>query len=384
MIPEISYPNVLVPLDIDKDPLIDKKSVMDQFNNQQTLQVLHLTEDILKPEILNILKSRGLEIDKIDVWRWELSTSSLNRPHSDGNFLNGSGRKVGLNWSISDESSRVDFYDQQLGRPEFEDLKDRSHTFWNLPEGTDPLISWTNKYPSLLNTQVPHIVRGPADEWRYSITIKFKGNPDYSSVCNKLWDLRLDQDYWTVSIDHNDLKIISQEVLDIEKLSGVVANLGHKISSYKLPTEHAPNITSVLKKYSNKKLKSLRIFLMQPTKKSDMHIDFDQFLNVQPRYALNIPLYGCEDSKVEFYRNLGDVISGEGKKSGVGGYLYPTDESKVYINSTLYMLDPTLIRVDNPHVVDNFSDHDRKILSIRFFEDPTDLPSDIVNNLAIV
>ena len=378
MIPEISYPNVLVPLDIDKDPLIDKKSVMDQFNNQKTLQVLHLTEDILKPEILNILKSRGLEIDKIDIWRWELSASSKSRPHTDGNFLN-DGRNVGLNWSISNESSRVDLYDQQLGRPEFEDLKDRSHTFWNMPEGTEPIVSWTNKYPSLLNTQVPHIVRGPAGEFRYSITVKFKDNPSYESVCDKLWDLRLDQDYWTVNIKEDDLKIIEQEVLEIEKLPGVVANLGHKISSYRLPTDHAPNITKILKKYSNKKLKSLRIFLMQATKKSDMHIDFDQFLNVQPRYALNIPLYGCEDSKVEFYRNLGDVISGESRKSGVGGYLYPTDESKVYINSTLYMLTPTLIRVDNPHVVDNFSDHERKILSIRFFEDPTYLPTDIIH-----
>jgi hypothetical protein len=82
---------------------------------------------------------------------------------------------------------------------------------------------------------------------------------------------------------------------------------------------------------------------------------------------------------VEFYRNLGDVISGEGRKSGVGGYLYPTDESKVYINSTLYMLTPTLIRVDNPHVVDNFSNHERKILSVRFFEDPTYLPTDIIH-----
>jgi hypothetical protein len=37
MIPETSYPNVLVPLDIDKDPLIDKKSVMDQFNKLKFL-----------------------------------------------------------------------------------------------------------------------------------------------------------------------------------------------------------------------------------------------------------------------------------------------------------------------------------------------------------
>jgi len=56
MIPGISYPEVLIPLDIDNDPLIDKQSILSTFDiNNNGHQVLHLTESILKPSVLNML-----------------------------------------------------------------------------------------------------------------------------------------------------------------------------------------------------------------------------------------------------------------------------------------------------------------------------------------
>lgn len=378
MIPGIFYPGVLIPLDFDLDPLVDKNQILGMFGTIKDVQVFHMTEEILKPNVLRILKSKSLYIEKIDVWGWNLSESSKSPPHTDGDFFTDTGRKVGLNWSLSIDNSTVDFFNHTQGSPRFENLGDRSHTFWQMNEQAVPLISWKNQYPSLLNTQTPHLVRGPANEIRYSMTIKFKGNPTFEQVAEKLWDLRLDLDYWTVNFSEKDLTDILTAVGQIENKDGVLQNLGHKISSYKLPLELSSDIVKILEKYTQRKIKSLRIFHMQPGYKTDLHIDYDQWLSIIPRYALNIPIFGCEDSCVEFYRNLGDHSQLSNDTVGVGGYLYPTDMSMVFHSSTLSMLRPTMIRIDVPHLVDNFSDHERKILSVRFFEENRDLPSNII------
>jgi Holliday junction resolvase RusA-like endonuclease len=378
MIPDIFYPDVLIPLDLDLDPLNDKNQILEMFSDIKDVQVFHMSENILKPSILTILKSKGLYIDKIDVWGWNLTESSKSPPHTDGNFFSNTGRQVGLNWSLSKDNSRVDFFNHSQGSPKFEDLGNRSHTFWEMKKETVAIVSWKNRYPSLLNTQTPHLVTGPPGEIRYSITVKFKGNPTFDDVVKRLWDLRLDVDHWPVNFSKPDLDNILTALADVEQQKDVVQNLGHKISSYKLPLELSDNIVKILKKYTKRTIKSLRIFHMQPGYKTDLHIDYDKWLDKIPRYALNIPIFGCEDSCVEFYRNLGDQGKQSNDTVGVGGYLYPTDMSRVFYSSTLFMLEPTMIRIDVPHLVNNFSNHERKILSVRFFEEDNDLPSDII------
>lgn len=379
MIPGISYTDVLVPLDIDLEPLKDKQEVFSKFNfNDDQHQVLHLTDDILKPEIKEIINSRNLQISKIDVWRWNLTKTQGVYPHTDGNYGDPTSRQVGMNWSLADDKSTVDFYDVTAGSYKFENLVTRSHATWTFPAGTDPIVQWNGRYPSLLNTQVPHNVTGPIGGFRYSMTIKFKDNPTFDTVLEKMWDLRLDLDSWETPITDDEWKTIRQEVIALESIEGVVPNIDTKIISYKLPTEHAPRINEILEKRAKRKLKSLRIFIMKPGYKAGMHIDYDQWLDVVPRYALNIPLTSCNDSFVEFHRNTGEQGRDSNAETGVGGYLYPKDYSKVYYNSRLYMLTPKLVRIDVPHIVDNFSNEERKILSIRFFEEENDLPSNII------
>ena len=104
------------------------------FGTIKDVQVFHMTEEILKPSVLRILKSKGLYIEKIDVWGWNLSESSKSPPHTDGDFSTDTGRKVGLNWSLSTDNSSVDFFDHAQGSPRFENLGDRSHTFWKMNE----------------------------------------------------------------------------------------------------------------------------------------------------------------------------------------------------------------------------------------------------------
>jgi hypothetical protein len=379
MIPGISYPDTLIPLDIDIDPLIDKQSILSTFDiSNDGHQVLHLTESILKPSVLKILNDRNINIDKIDVWRWHLTKTQTVAPHTDGNYKDRTARQVGLNWSLAEDGSTVDFYDTTNGSYKFEDLVTRSHATWRFPEGTEPMIQWNNRYPSLINTQVPHNVAGPVGNFRYSMTIKIKGNPTFLEVADRLWDLRLDTDCWKAPINDEEWEIIKNEVIDIEKIEGIVPTHTTSISSYKLPTEHAHKIKEIINIRTKRKLKSLRIFKMKPRCKSGLHIDYDQWMKIFPRYALNIPLYGCEDSFIEFHRNTGEQVADSNEESGAGGYFYPKDYTKVFYNSTLNMLTPTLVRIDVPHTVDNFSDHERKILSIRFFEEVGDLPSNII------
>lgn len=378
MIPEISYPNVLVPVAFPTDPLVDKTSVMSKFDNGTGLQVLHLKEDIIKPDVLKLINDRNLSIDKVDVWRWNLSMTKDQPPHTDGGYGDTKGRKAGLNWSLAFDNSSIDFYDIAYGTPRFETIEDRSHTFWKMTEGTKPLVSWRNKYPSVINTQTPHAITGPDGEFRYSMTIKFVGNPTFDEVIANLWDLRLDTDCWPLKITAEEIEIVKQEVINLEKLPNVVQNVGEKIASYKLPIVPDSLLVKTLEKYCKRKFKSFRIFHMQPGVRAEMHVDYDQWLKIIPGYALNFPLFGCEDSSVEFFRNLGNQETKSHEKSGVGGYLYPTDLNKVFLNHILYMLEPHLIRVNVPHLVDNFSTHERKILSIRFFEEVDDLPSNII------
>jgi hypothetical protein len=246
MIPGFSYNNILCPLKLDPSPLVDKQRVLNMFDTENNNnQVLHMPGNILKESVLDIFHKRNLYIDKIDVWRWNLKFTSNIRPHTDGDFRSSQSRQVGINWSMFDDDSRVCFFDSTAGEKQFEKTLDsRTHTFWKFREGTEPLIVWNNKNPSLISPQSPHLVTGPMNEFRYSLTIKFKDNPKYHLVENRLWDLRLDTDFWKVRFIDNDLSLLRQAVESIENQNNLDPKRNTGISSYKLPLEFSNSIVN--------------------------------------------------------------------------------------------------------------------------------------------
>jgi len=384
MIPGFSYDKILCPLKLDLHPLADKQGLLDMFDySNKNNQVLHMPGTILKESVLDIFHRRGLYIEKIDVWRWNLNYTTYLRPHTDGDFRNGLGRQVGINWSLFDDDSRVCFFDSSTGETEFEQTPDgRTHTFWKFKLGIEPLVIWNNKYPSLISPQAPHLVTGPRDKFRYSLTIKFKDNPKYDKVLDRLWNLRLDIDFWKVNFIDSDLLILKQAVDGVENENNIDPKRSTGISSYKLPLEFSNSIIKIINRYSKLNIKSLRIFKYQPGFDAELHTDFDQWSNTVTEYALNIPLENCDESCVtQFYRNLGDYKSSSNDETGTGGYLYPTDMDKVYYSSEFSLTTPTLIRTGVPHKVINKCFAERKILSIRFKNSDHLLPSDIINEI---
>lgn len=368
----ITLPGVVTPLSIDKNPLINQAAIFEKFDQtKKGNQVLHYTDEILKPEVKKIINDRGLKIEKIDVWKWSVDLEKNAPAHTDGaSYPNG--RKVGLNWGLTDNQSCVEFYDASLGKPETEYEPDgREHTLWHFPNGTTPSIVWDSTFPSLINPQVPHHIIGQPGSFRYSMTIKFINNPSYNFVLEKLWDLREDIDSWEVKIVKEDFDELSCIINELEKS---IVPIEDTVSSYVLPRD--PALIRLIEKFIKKPIKTIRLINYREGGDAKIHIDYDNVLKASPSYALNIPLYGSEHCYIDFYKNLGGVK--ELWHEGTGSYLLPCDDSKVFLNSTLLINKPHLLRINVPHAVRITNKSKRKVLSIRFIDDYNDLPSDIV------
>lgn len=375
LIPNTSIPGVLTPLRIDPQPLIDIKEILGRFDytKKDLTEILHLNDNILKPEIKKLFNDRGLEIEKIDVWKWSINSQKNVSPHTDGNYFNKEGRAAGINWGF-DNVTGVNFYDPSLGSTtdvELKDNKTRSHTLWSYENDTQPLTTWNNKYPSLINPQIPHKIVGPENSYRCSITIKFLGNPSYNTVLEKLWDLREDIDFWPVDMNQKDVNVLAEMITRLEE-SMSKSDAG--MSGYNLPRD--TEIENFLKQFIKKPIKSMRIFNYKEGAGADLHIDYDNVLKESPTYGLNIPIFGSDNCYIDFYKNLGGII--EKWADSVGSFSWVEDESKVFHSSQLLINKPYLIRINIPHKVKITDNAKRKVLSVRFKDDYNDLPTDIV------
>jgi hypothetical protein len=82
-------------------------------------------------------------------------------------------------------------------------------------------------------------------------------------------------------------------------------------------------------------------------------------------YALNIPIiFGDTDHWMNWFRYTGEV--GVEESSTYSNAIRPKDPSKLTIADRLTMLTPHYVKIGVFHSVNNFSDRERIILSIRF------------------
>jgi hypothetical protein len=370
MIPSLSYPGILTPLNLDPRPLVDQESVLSNFDlSNDEHQVQHLPSTVLKKSIVDQFLMRGLIIKKVDVWRWNLDYEKHAVPHTDGNYDTG-GRTVGVNWPLVDYTSGVEFYDTDIGETIFEEVPDgRTHTLWNFPSGTEPLVTWRSRYPSLINPQTPHRVTGTG--FRYSVTLKFEGKLSYDTVLKKLWDLRIDYDYWAVNIEQTTLDKILELVNRLELTATMPEG---KIVAYNLDRDL--ELIKLISTFCKKPVKSLRVFKYEEGAVPALHIDYDNTLKQFPAYALNIPLSGSNECEIDFYKNTGGLK--EFWHNTAGSYMMPSDDNLVFKSSTLAINSPHLLRINIPHQVRINKGASRKVLSIRFIDTELDNPTDII------
>jgi hypothetical protein len=380
MIPALVYPGILIPLNLDPKPFVDQDAVVSLFNPAiKEHQILHLAMDVLKPSIIRAFLSRGLLIEKVDVWRWSLTQAATAQPHTDGDFEKNNGRQVGINWSLFDDTSGVEFYNTNDGQTVYEQVPDgRHHTFWNFPKDTQPLVTWYGKYPSLINPQTPHFIIGPHGSYRHSVTIKIKDNPSYEDVLKKMWDLRIDHDFWPADISSDIVNRINSIVTRLENTHDLKIPQGN-MSAYNVPKDL--ELIAIFSKFCKKPIKSFRIFKYKAGASANMHIDYDSHIKQFPAYALNIPLYGSDKCEINFYKNMGEFS--EVMDPHAGSKMIPTDDSLVYPSSTLHITSPHLIRINVPHEVQIRNNAERKVLSVRFVDNELDNPTDIISNIKL-
>lgn len=98
---------------------------------------------------------------------------------------------------------------------------------------------------------------------------------------------------------------------------------------------------------------------------TDGNEDYPKFL------ALNLPLFGCEDSLMYWWDNVGLDYVSDTYKYGKG--IKMLDGADKVITHSLELSTPHLVRIDLPHNVANLKDTPRAILSLRFKPEPLHL-----------
>jgi hypothetical protein len=136
---------------------------------------------MLTDEMMDILRSHGLELDFLILWTWNhfLDTTSAYQIHTDGH-INRFPRGFAINWVI-DGDSRVEWYSFKNGRATLTtksgDPTDRfTITEWHYDQPPPSLACWTGNGPAMLNIRQPHAVILNGITTRRTITMRFKPN----------------------------------------------------------------------------------------------------------------------------------------------------------------------------------------------------------------
>lgn len=111
------------------------------------------------------------------------------------------------------------------------------------------------------------------------------------------------------------------------------------------------------------------VVVSPPNDTAVIHVDGNVIPRVpdDPNWALNIPLHNCEEGKMTWYGGDYKLFSQESKEGlkwiGIIFNETPVPQAMKVIN------EPTLIRIDVPHNVENYSDSPRLMLTVRFTPD---------------
>jgi hypothetical protein len=112
-----------------------------------------------------------------------------------------------------------------------------------------------------------------------------------------------------------------------------------------------------------------RFFLLKSNDAMSIHIDGN---SVHPKFlALNLPLFGCDNSYMHWWN---DVAVQEVKDTEFyGNQIKLLDGANKTITHSLRLTSPHLVQVDIPHNAENSSDKTRGLFSLRFKPEPLHL-----------
>lgn len=157
--------------------------------------------------------------------------------------------------------------------------------------------------------------------------------------------------YWKyIDIDPFDIKVIQQEYLK------VLPNNNHFFQPLDLPITH----------FLGLEVQRFVLIQVEPNASGRIHTDWRPDTHGY-QLALNIPLINCDESVTSLWES--DYVPETQYTNNSQPYNF-YDPDRCTKITEFKLTHPALFRTDLPHKVDNFSNKERKAISVRFKQDP--------------
>lgn len=138
--------------------------------------------------------------------------------------------------------------------------------------------------------------------------------------------------------------------------------------------QYSPALLDWINSRSKRPPVTHRIFITPPNDILDPHID--GWVSNPEKFAINIPISGCEGTHHVYYNckedNIVEIKDQSNKRQGYSKIVSPKDKSQMKELSRYEITKPALVKVNIMHGVENFKNTNRIMMSIRwpmFFTD---------------
>lgn len=188
------FQNISSILPFDKKDLIDVTDILfiSEPSCQNFVHKQSLSPTVLNTDFHKFLSEKGLEVEKVLIWHWY--NEDPYWAHIDSNDQ-GVVSPCALNWTLSTDSSQVNFYDIEnvektvkFGNDIDENSITENVTSY-IPinvKGLNPSAVWDDQGPAVINTSVPHMV--VSSGMRISVSLNFKNPmPTIEDVIDRLY-----------------------------------------------------------------------------------------------------------------------------------------------------------------------------------------------------
>ena len=161
---------------------------------------------------------------------------------------------------------------------------------------------------------------------------------------------------------------ILEKVIPNESVGLISKTFGLYDKEFMLTMYNLLNVPLANLGFANRIPKGAILFGNGPGESAGIHIDgYSLERKNASNFALNIPILNCEQGYMNWYKGAYDLVEDK-TKEGLKLLKIEWKEEPEIIERAL-INQPTIVRVNVPHNVENLSDQQRLMLSIRFVPD---------------
>ena len=173
------------------------------------------------------------------------------------------------------------------------------------------------------------------------------------------------------SINIPNFDIIQQQFLKLMyEVCTDFTTTNTKILPYETVISTSPELKSFLDD-NNLQWEIGRIFITAPFGFVPIHSDSTE---EYPKFlALNFPLYGCENTLMQWWENIPLLKKYSPEGYGTNFDIFDHDSDQKILTGALELTSPHLVQVNLPHNVTNNKEDFRAIMSLRFKPNPVHL-----------